>query len=1073
MNRTLAVILFFLLPLSAEVRGERYALILQDPPVAELTSSQKDLRNRAATDRHSRILKAQSELRQVLADKKLRITGSTQALLNAIYIVASEEDAPKLNALPGVRRVVRMLPAKRHLNRAIDLLNARRAWDVVGGEQNAGAGVKIAILDSGVDHTHPGLVDESLPELPGYPKCRPEDCGYTNRKVVAARSYVSGLVYWDPSSPRPDDLSPRDRVGHGTAAAMIAAGVRNAGPAGVITGMAPKARIGNYKIFGSPGVNDVTFDDVIIQAFEDALLDGMDIAALSFGSPALWGPQDAGSACQLTGTDACDVRVDVVELAIRNGMTVVVSAGNDGDLGLKVPALNTVHSPGTAPSAITVGAITNAHELYYGVIVTGDAPVSLRRIRALFGNGPKPSAPLTAPLRDVSKLNDNGLACSPLTNGSLTGAIALIQRGTCGLAVKVSNAQRAGAIGVVLYQVQGSNFLFPPARLDETGIPAVLIGNTDGRALKSFLEGAPNRSITLDPSLEAFNSVADEVAYFSSLGPAIGDIAIKPEVVAVGTSIYTATQKFDPNGDMYDATGYTIAQGSSFAVAFVAGAAALIKQQNPDLPPAQIKSKVVNTANEVLTDYDADGVAIRARVTAIGAGKLNAADALASNITVDPATLSFGALTSPQLPSRGLQITNLSSSPVSLQFTVTPRESGSSASILITPSSLQLTPFQTQDVTVRLQGTRPAPGLYEGVVAISGGAVPVRIPYLYVVGDGVPFNMVPLRGSDFRRVVSTGIPITFKLIDRYGVPVSNIPVRFRAVLGGGSIERGNPSTDNHGIAEARVILGPQIGEQRFTAEAVPLTLPFVGLARLQPTVETNRVLNAASGLEGQGLAPGSYISIYGRGLSPAIKIGTTPWLPYSLAGVSVRFDVSSGSFAGRLHYVSDSQINVQVPWELQGMISAFMSVSIGDYSSAPYEVILNDYSPAMFEYTEASSGRVLAAALDEAFGLIGTGNAARRGSAIQLYVNGLGPVDNQPPTGEPAPSAEPLARTRVIPEVTIAGRRVDVLFSGLAPFFVGLYQVNVRVPNDAPTGIQPVVITANGVESKAVNIAVQ
>jgi hypothetical protein len=126
--------------------------------------------------------------------------------------------------------------------------------------------------------------------------------------------------------------------------------------------------------------------------------------------------------------------------------------------------------------------------LYYGVRVTDDPPAGLRRVPALFGNGPMPSAPLTAPLRDVSKLGDNGLACSPLANGSLAGALALIQRGNCSFSVKVNNAQRAGAVGVILFQVEGSNFLFPPVALEDTGIPAVLIGNTDGKALKSFLK---------------------------------------------------------------------------------------------------------------------------------------------------------------------------------------------------------------------------------------------------------------------------------------------------------------------------------------------------------------------------------------------------------------------------------------------------------------------------------------------------------------------------------------------------------------------------------------------------------
>ena len=92
-------------------------------------------------------------------------------------------------------------------------------------------------------------------------------------------------------------------------------------------------------------------------------------------------------------------------------MTVVVSAGNDGDLGLYLPTLNSIHSPGTAPSAITVGATTNSHILYASV------RANQQRYDALFGDGPRLLSPLTAPLRDVAKLGDNGKACAPLGNG--------------------------------------------------------------------------------------------------------------------------------------------------------------------------------------------------------------------------------------------------------------------------------------------------------------------------------------------------------------------------------------------------------------------------------------------------------------------------------------------------------------------------------------------------------------------------------------------------------------------------------------------------------------------------------
>jgi uncharacterized protein (TIGR03437 family) len=421
--------------------------------------------------------------------------------------------------------------------------------------------------------------------------------------------------------------------------------------------------------------------------------------------------------------------------------------------------------------------------------------------------------------------------------------------------------------------------------------------------------------------------------------------------------------------------------------------------------------------------------------------------------------------------SKTLRIVNGSSS--QLTVAVTPRDADANARVTVSPASVSAS--STGTLSVRLEGTLPRPGAYEGAITIRGGAVDLRVPYLYLVGDGAPYNIFPLEGWDFVGNAGERKFLTFKLLDRYGVPVRNAPVRFRATLGGGTIDTADAQTDIYGIAAAKVFLGSQLGEQEFTAEAGGLTVYFNGRARLKPSIETNGVVNAASFERGKPVAPGSYIAIFGRGLSDTTRIFSTPYLPLSLAGVSVSFDVPSKglSLPGRLHFVSDGQVNVQVPWELQGLNTASIKVSIGyESSSSLYTLPLADYSPAFFEYTEPASGRSLIAGLDQAYRLITSDNPARRGSVVQLYANGLGPVDNQPPTGEITP-AQPLPTTRATPTVTVGGRPAAVQFSGLAPYIVGLYQLNITVPADAPTGLQPVVITAGGVTSKPATLPVQ
>lgn len=1047
-------------------RLERYAVVLDAPPLADKSDIHKE----------SQIRAAQETARLAIERRGVRVLRSSQLLVNAIYVMATEEQAQQLGRLPGVRRVEPMRKIRRSLSRATELVNAPGAWGIVGGADRAGQGMKIGILDSGIDHRHPAFADTGLSFPSGFPKCRGDDCSYTNRKVIVARSYVDLLVLGDdPAISRPDDLSPRDRVGHGTAAASVAAGRQVSGPAAAIRGVAPGAWLGNYKIFGSPGLNDYTFDDVVISALEDAVADGMDVVSLSFGSAALWGPNDRGSVCNETGSNPCDLLVDAVEAAVKLGLSVVTVAGNDGDLGVRLPTLSTINSPGTAPNAITVAASTNGQAYFAGVQISGnDVPANQRRLRAQFGNGPRYS--VTAPVRDVARLEDDGRACSPLTNGSLNGLIALIQRGNCGYATKVNHAQRAGAVAVILYQQQGSNSVFSPQGLADTGIPAVLIGFDNAATLKQFIDRQPGRNVTLDPALQPATAEENLIAYFSSQGPSIGELALKPDITAVGTDMYMATQTFDPNGDMYDASGYTAAQGTSFATPMVAGAVAIVKQRNPSLRPAQLKSLVVNSASDVLDDFDFDDELVPARWVAGGTGLLNVRDAVRANVTFEPSSLSFGTVQLGNLPSRTITISNLSNSSANLSFEVRRSDPDRNINVTVVPDRITIPPNSSRDVAVRLSGTRPTPGAYEGELRVTGGAVPMRVPFLYLVGDGQPFNIFPLRGFDFTGIVNERLPgrLTFKVIDRYGLPVANAPVRFGVTLGGGQIDRPMERTDDLGIAESRAILGAQLGDQEFAAEVDRLTVYFYGWARLRPLIETNGVVNAGSLRVGNGVAPGSYVTIFGRGFSGVTRVAGTPYLPLSLAGVSVSFDVPSRrlSLPGRIYFVAENQINVQVPWELQGLNSVQMKVSYGDFSSAVYNVPLNDYSPAAFEYTESGTGRLLAAARDEAFQLIGSANPARRGRPIQIYCNGLGPVTNRPATGDGSPSS-PLAASMAEAQVTIGGRPSQVLFNGLTPQAIGLYQLNVVVPADAPTGIQPVTITVNGVSAKATAVPVQ
>ena len=608
-----------------------------------------------------------------LAQRKIEVTGSISTLANAVFVTASPDQVAELKALPGVVSVARMVKLRPKLNKAIDLVNARAAWTAVGGANQAGAGVKIAIIDTGIDETHPGLTDGSLSFPSGFPM---GDSAHTTPKVIVAKSYVYALAVGSGTSEGTldDDISTRDRVGHGTAVAMAAAGVSVSSPVGTISGVAPKAWLGNYKIFGSPGVNDFTRSDVMMMAVEDAYLDGMDVALVAFRNSAVECGGRYGRRLRPSVPDTvCDPFSDALSVAIANGLTIVVPAGDDGDLGL-----NTINTPGSIPGIITVGASTNTQDLHQAAVTSTPDFLSMR-----VSNGPQLQAAITKPLVDVSATST---ACSALTAGSLNGSIALIQRGTCSFATKANFAAAAGAVAILFFREPGGTTLFSPSGLGNSSIPSALVNEDAGKFLKSYLGAHPGGTLTMDPTTAAVSTTNPEsAATYSSVGPNITDNGIKPELAAPG-NLFTAGQNYDPNGSLYSATRWVGAEGTSFSAALVAGAVALVKQAHPGYSAAQLKSAVTNTAVSGLQDCcDANGNAFAARVIAVGAGKLNVAGAVQSNVTVEPPTVGFGSVGG--TTTKSLKITNTGTAAVTLQFTVNQRDTDAKAAVTVNPTT--------------------------------------------------------------------------------------------------------------------------------------------------------------------------------------------------------------------------------------------------------------------------------------------------------------------------------------------------------------------------------------------------
>jgi minor extracellular serine protease Vpr len=187
--------------------------------------------------------------------------------------------------------------------------------------------------------------------------------------------------------------------------------------------------------------------------------------------------------------------------------------------------------------------------------------------------------------------------------------------------------------------------------------------------------------------------------------------------------------------------------------------------------------------------------------------------------------------------------------------------------------------------------------------------------------------------------------------------------------------------------------------------------------------------------------------------------------------VSVSFDVPSAGISVPAHvvYVSPTQVNIQLPWELQGQSSAQMKVVLdGDLFGNVVTVPIANYAPAFFIY-----GSNIAIAQDQGFNLITTSNPATRGSLLIMYANGLGPVSNQPVSGDPA-SATALSTTTGPVTVSFGGVTATASFAGLTPGLQGLYQLNVTVPSSVtPGSAVPVTMTVGGVTSAQATLPVQ
>lgn len=610
---------------------------------------------------------------------KAKVTGEFDLSLNAVAVTLNGVSLATLAAAPQVVRAEYQGIYRPTGTLADDpdlaVISALAAWEAVGATSaTAGEGVKVAIVDTGIDATHPCFDDA------GYPaQDQLGDRRFTNNKVIAAKVFNNKTPQQGYTA---EALQSHGTHVAGTVACNEVDGVTVDGASipHPIAGVAPRALLGNYNVF--PGDDGNARSEDILNALDAAYTDGFDVANMSLGGGA--------SGIQ----DLLTIAVDNLDAA---NMVVAVAAGNSG------PGHFTVESPGSAARALTAGAASVGHFVAATVRAGGVDRA------AVSGDFATVDADLTLPLQAVPGAGANGLstACNntlPITT-DVAGKIALITRGACTFSEKIRNAQNAGAAAVIVSNSVAGDAI----AMGSDGTPnqptvfAYMVSITDGAALKALPEGTP---ATLTAARQYFVSGNDDImAGFSSQGPTDVDFRVKPDVVAPGVNVLSSI----PFQFCAAPPCYAFFQGTSMATPHLAGSAAVVRAAHPAWSAAEVRSAIVNTADQGVLARSANAAALERDVLVTGTGRENLLAAVGAAVALDPVSVSFGGVPSGsgQTLTSDVSITALGAGGT---FDVAVGAGGGGVAYSVSPASVTLAAGESATVTVTMSADKGAAG---------------------------------------------------------------------------------------------------------------------------------------------------------------------------------------------------------------------------------------------------------------------------------------------------------------------------------------------------------------------------
>jgi subtilisin family serine protease len=727
-------------PLGVQHGDVTAAVTLDDPSLAE-----KNAAGNLTKDQQQAYLGTLRGKQDTVVSQTASLGGQTVArltkALDAIVVSIDRTKLDNVEALPNVDTVRIIRNYTYDLGDTVPYIGAA-ALQAAGKN---GAGVRVAVLDTGVDYTHQDLGGAGT--LAAYTAAYGTSTGDSRAKTLDGLFPTSKVVDgWDftgeawPNGPLAQDPDPIDcspsvigcQGGHGTHVSDIVAGV------GPHPGVAPGAKLLVYKVCSSvstscSGVALLQAVDRMMDPNSDGdISDHVDVANLSLG--------------QAYG-QAEDDLTQALENASNAGVIVAAAAGNNANLPY------VVSSPSIGKNVISVAQTQVPSAKGFPLRINSPASIA----RTIRNTNTVDWAPITTDVTgDVAYIGRGCPGDALLANPS--GKVALIDRGTCAVSLKVDVAAHAGAIGVII----ANNIPGDPPSFSFGGgtqfVGTIIISQADGNLIKGALSSS-TVNVTYGPS-NAVPLVGSMVST-SARGPSYSYQQIKPDLGAPGASV---------SAEAGTGTGTTAFGGTSGATPMIAGSEAILRQVYPKRKPYELKSVLMNTAETNIQTNPILFPGQLAPITRIGAGEVRVNRAVASTTAAwdekDRAgSLSYGyqAISDPLDVPRKLVVRNYSNHPITYRLTPSFRFTDDAATGAVTfkelPSTVTVDSNNREVVWVILHvapsklplwnmnsGSQGGNGQlfngveYDGYLTLDGGSSDSTI--------NVPWHVLPHRSAD-------------------------------------------------------------------------------------------------------------------------------------------------------------------------------------------------------------------------------------------------------------------------------------------------------------------------------------